>query len=243
MSILEKIVTVGFPPDQYYREFTEKSQIVLHHTVSGKGVEGDVAWWLSDKKRIATAIIVDREGIPWQCFSSRFWGHHLGIKPKVFTDNGVPLVYRTSEKGKLYVANNEILNERSIGIELDSWGPLLRTGNGKWYPVRWDAKKKKFVPNTFTAPIPEDNVQVYPEKFRGFEGFEKYTRPQLETVGQLCQYWNRQYSISMAYNDSMWDVSKLALQGFPGIWSHVSYRGDKSDPHPQPELVSMLKRL
>ena len=126
---------------------------------------------------------------------------------------------------------------------MDSWGPLLHTSNGKWYPVRWDKKKKKFVPNTFAPAIPEENVQIYPEKFRGFDGYEKYTPAQIESVGLLCQYWNGKYGITMAYNESMWDVSKLALQGFPGIWAHVSFRSDKSDCHPDPELVKLLKSL
>ena len=58
-NILEKIVVLGFPPDQYYREATSKNQIILHHTVSGRGVKGDWNWWLTDKRRIATHIIID----------------------------------------------------------------------------------------------------------------------------------------------------------------------------------------
>ncbi len=230
MNILEKIVTVGFPPDQYYREFTDKSQIDFHHTVSGKGVEGDIAWWLSSKSRIATALIIDREGIPWQCFSSRFWAHHLGVTKAMFKKYGV-------------VNTNEALNKASIGIELDSWGPLMRTGSGKWYSVRKGKKKGQFVPNTFTPPVKESNIQFYPDGFRGFEAFEKYTPAQLDTAGELCQYWNKVYGITMAYNSDQWDVSVRALRGAAGIWNHVSFREDKSDCHPDPNLIKLLKNL
>ena len=41
----------------------------------------------------------------------------------------------------------------------------------------------------------------------------------------------------------MWDVSKNALTGKPGVWSHTSYRFDKSDIHPQQEVIDMLKSL
>jgi hypothetical protein len=41
----------------------------------------------------------------------------------------------------------------------------------------------------------------------------------------------------------MFDVSKEALSGESGIWSHTSFRSDKSDIHPQGELIKMLKSL
>jgi hypothetical protein len=41
----------------------------------------------------------------------------------------------------------------------------------------------------------------------------------------------------------MWEVSKEALKSVPGIWSHTSVRSDKSDCHPQLELIAMLKSL
>jgi hypothetical protein len=34
-----------------------------------------------------------------------------------------------------------------------------------------------------------------------------------------------------------------ALSGTPGVWTHVSYRADKSDCHPQIELINALKEL
>ena len=41
----------------------------------------------------------------------------------------------------------------------------------------------------------------------------------------------------------MWDISDKALAGEAGVWTHVSFRTDKSDCHPQPELIQMLKSL
>ena len=41
----------------------------------------------------------------------------------------------------------------------------------------------------------------------------------------------------------MWEVSQDALCGKPGIYTHVSFRKDKSDCHPQKELIQMLKEL
>jgi N-acetyl-anhydromuramyl-L-alanine amidase AmpD len=215
---LKKIIQVDFPDDQYYREQTKKKQIVLHHTVSGQGAQGDLNWWLSTESRIATHMVVDWEGKIYQCYSSKYWAHHLGCKR----------------------SNNRALNKASIGIEIDSWGGLVRH-NRQWHPAKWDGDKKMFIPNTRVAPIKE--VQVYPEKFRGFHAFEKYTNAQLEAVYQLLVYWKSRYNIPLTYNDAMWDVNEDALSGKAGLWTHVSFRKDKSDCHPQPELISMLKSL
>lgn len=57
-----KIITEPFPENQFIKEISKKSQIVIHHTVSGPGINGDVAWWKSTSERIATHFIIDREG-------------------------------------------------------------------------------------------------------------------------------------------------------------------------------------
>ena len=38
-----------------------------------------------------------------------------------------------------------------------------------------------------------------------------------------------------------YNKSDEAKSGTPGVWSHTSFRPDKSDVHPQPELIQMLK--
>jgi N-acetyl-anhydromuramyl-L-alanine amidase AmpD len=215
---LKEIIQVDFPDNQYFKEQTDKKQIVLHHTVSGQGVDGDIAWWRQTVERIGTAIIIGWDGKIYQCFSSKYWAHHLGLK----------------------TPNNKALNMASIGIEIDAWGGLMRY-NRQWYPVKWDENLKQNVPNLSVRPI--QNVQVYEQGFRGFFGFEKYTAEQIEAVRKLLVFWNEKYGIPLDYNEDMWDVSSKALSGTPGIWTHVSFREDKSDCHPQPELIQMLKSL
>ena len=38
-------------------------------------------------------------------------------------------------------------------------------------------------------------------------------------------------------------LNSAALTGKPGLWTHVNFRGDKSDCHPQPQLIEMLISL
>jgi len=215
---LSEIISVDFPEDQYFKEQTTKKQIVLHHTVSGQGVDGDISWWRQTADRVGTAIIVGWDGKIYQCFSTLYWAHHLGTT----------------------AANNRALNMASIGIEIDAWGALMEV-NGKWYPATWDANLKKSIPNIMVAPI--KNVEKYPAGFKGYYGFEKYTDAQIESVKKLLIFWKEKYGIPLAYNDDMWALSSKALSGQAGVWTHVSFRADKSDCHPQPELTQMLKSL
>jgi N-acetyl-anhydromuramyl-L-alanine amidase AmpD len=212
---LNEIISVDFPDDQYIKEQTNKNQIVLHHTVSGRGVNGDIAWWRSTVQRIATAIIIGWDGKIYQCFSSKYWGYHLGC-------------------------GNSELDKHSIGVEIDAWGGLIRY-NREWYPVKWDGELKKNVPNLSIPPV--KNVQIYEQGYRGFYGYEKYTEAQIEAVRQLLVFWGEKYNIPLDYNPSMFTVSPEALSGKSGVWSHVSFRSDKSDCHPDDGLVQMLKSL
>ena len=60
---------------------------------------------------------------------------------------------------------------------------------------------------------------------------------------RLIIYLSNKYNIPLDYNENMWNVSHDALAGKSGIWTHVSYRQDKSDCHPQEELINALKKL
>lgn len=215
-DILKKIKVVDFPVEQYYDIVTPKHQIVLHHTVSGRGINGDMTTWLKDTVRVATHIIIDWEGTPHQCFSSKFWGHHLGVKVEVFTKLKIP-------------SKNLKLNQESISIEIDAYGGLKKDGE-VWKTI-------------YGNVVPTKNVQVYEKAYRGYFGFEKYTDAQIETVRELLLLWKEKYNIPLTYNENMWEVNTDALTGKPGVWTHTSYRSDKSDCHPQPELVEMLKGL
>lgn len=215
---LKEIVQVDFPDAQYMKKQMNKKQIVLHHTVSGQGVNGDIAWWRQTAARIATAIIVGWDGKIYQCFSSKYWAHHLGI----------------------HATNNTELNKASIGIEIDAWGGLVKH-NRLWYPAKWDKKLKKNIANITVASVKK--VQQYKEGYRGFYGYEKYTDEQIEAVRKLLVFFSEKYKIPLDYNGDMWDISSNALSGQAGVWMHTSFRTNKSDCHPQPELIEMLKSI
>jgi N-acetyl-anhydromuramyl-L-alanine amidase AmpD len=222
---LSRIEQYPFPEKKYFKTKYKKTQIVLHHTVSGPNISGDVNTWINSKYRIGTCIIVARDGTPYQLFSSRYWAYHLGT-------------------------GDHEQDKRSIGIEIDNWGGLKPGGGLKSFCVA--PYMRGFMYPKFTRPesfyayygnkvdVP---VQYYKDGYRGYNYYEKYTDEQIKTVGELLLFWRDRYKIPLAYNDKMWDVTSESKWGKPGVWSHTSFRTDKSDVHPQPELIQMLKTI
>jgi hypothetical protein len=220
------LVIVDFPENQYVREPVDKKQITLHHTGSGKGADGDYQTWKSNKERIATCCIVDHLGNVAQCFPSMFWGFHLGVT------NDQIAKYRPKEP-----LSSSALNAMCVALEIDCWGFLKKVG-GEWrsYPNNFGKSGPKTV-------IDEKNIQFYPNGFKGFEAFEKYTAAQIETTRQLLLYWSACYKIDITYKEDIWDVTSRAMTGENGLFTHNSYRKDKTDIHPQPEMIKMLQSL
>ena len=237
---LSLIQPVDFPENKYYATECTKKQIVLHHTVSNpNSVEGDVNHWLSLPDRIATCIIVDIKGIAHQCFGSRYWAHHLGVKATFLKEKGFDD----------WSTRNAVLNQGSIAIEIDNWGGLiLGDGTTKQFGLKADGKPnmiKTAKGKYYTAYGSTMNEEVinYPNGYKGYKYYQKYSEAQIKTVGELLLYWNAKYSIPLDYNADMFEVSLPALAGKPGVWSHTSFREDKSDIYPDQQLIEMLKSL
>lgn len=227
MSILNlsKIKQVPLSEKQFVKEETKKLQIVLHHTAGNSSAPATIKMWdADDRGRIATCITISGKGLSkdtfdgeiCQAFSSKFWAYHLGIKPDVFRANAIP--YRS-------------LDPLAIGIEICNWGPLTQKSDGKYY-------------NYVDRVVPNDQVCELSVPYKGYKFYHAYTDAQIESVRQLLVYWNKVHGIPLDYNDAdMWKVSTNALKAVPGVYTHNSYRKDKSDISPQPKMIAMLKSL
>lgn len=208
---------------QYIREITAKRQIVLHHTAGNSSAPNTVNAWENDKRgRIATCVVVSGKGAKGtfdgeivQCFSSKYWAYHLGIKPEVFKAHKIPY---------------QSLDRIAIGIEICNWGWLERE----------DGKFKNYVGGT----VAESDVIELKVPYKGFRYWHNYTDAQIVSVWNLLMYWCNLYKIpkEVIYAD-LFDVSEKALKGQPGIFTHNSYRRDKTDIYPHPKLIQMLNNL
>lgn len=202
--------------NQYHDESFDKRLIILHHTVGGTA-KSSINWWQQTAEKVGTAIVLDRNGDIYEAFPVDKWASGLGIKQSTFNKWNLPNI-------------NTRLDQISIQIELANWGGLTEK-DGKFF--------------TFTGKeIDRCNVTTYAKPFKGFNHYESYTTEQLEALKSLILSLNKKYpAIKLNYNEDMWEVSRRALVGTWGIWTHVSFREDKSDCHPQPELILMLKSL
>lgn len=217
-----------FPVSEYVFEKTLKMQHCLHHTASGKGVRGDYSTFMKPGK-IATNTIVGHDKI-YQLFSTDHWGYHLGIEKSFFAKMKIPY---------------QRLDRICIGTEIDNWGPLKLIG-GKFVTYVNKFGSGNRVDNNgerLIVTVPESEVVHYADKFRGYLFYQKYTDFQIKATKHLCEKYEREHGIPTKYREDMWDVCPDALKGIPGTYTHVSYRHDKSDCHPQPELIAMLKTL
>ena len=236
---LDSIDFIGIKPDNYHRQETYKKQLFYHFTVSGRGAKGDINWWINSDNRISTQFVIDYRGKIYQLFSTKYFGRHLGVKQSVFKE-------KLSENDLVYynnrIVNNFLLDKHSVGVELDTWGPLMSSKN-KWYPVKKSRLKSKFVPNKNLNPIHESRIVFFDKPYKGFHAYEKFTDEQLESARWIAIYLNETYGIPLDYNEGMFNVNNRALKGEPGIWTHTSVRKDKFDCMPQPEFIEMLKSL
>lgn len=221
---LKKINQVPLGYYEYIREEHKKTQIVLHHTAGNSSGVNTIRHWNNDKRgRIATCVCISGKGSSKnsydgeivQAFSSKYWAYHLGLKSDVFRSFNLP--YKSIDK-------------ISIGVEICNWGSLEKRGD-KFY-------------NYVNREVSLDQVCELDEPFKGRKYYHAYTDAQIESVRQLLVYWNKVYNIPLDYIEkNMWDLSKDALSGKPGVYTHNSYRKDKSDISPQPKIIKMLSEL
>jgi N-acetyl-anhydromuramyl-L-alanine amidase AmpD len=225
MSALDtsKIKQYPLKETQYVNEDVTKRQIVLHHTAGNSSALNTMINWNNDDRgRIATCVAISGKGASnsydgeiVQGFPSKKWAYHLGVKQEVFAAYGVTF---------------QNLDKLSIGIEICNWGPLTKKGT-KFY-------------NYVDREVPRDQVCTLDTAYKGYKHWHAYTDAQIEAVRQLLVYWKDIHNINITYKEAdMWNVSKPALSGVQGVYTHNSYRKDKTDVSPQPKLIAMLKTL
>jgi N-acetyl-anhydromuramyl-L-alanine amidase AmpD len=218
-----KIKQVPFSESQYYKEVTEKKQIVLHHTAgNSSGIATIQNWNTDDRGRIATCVTISGpgnkqspDGEICQAYSSNYWAYHLGIKQEVFRARKLPQI---------------AIDKHAIGIEICNWGQLEKVGD-------------KYI-NYVDREVPADQVTKLDTTYKGYTYFHRYSDAQIESVKNLLIYWRDQYKINLTFNyDQCFTVNNTALTGVNGLYTHNSYRKDKVDIYPCPRMISMLKTL
>jgi len=207
-ELASTLIQYPLPLKNYYQTVVEKRQIVLHHTASNGNAKNVIDGWrtrLKGKGTVAACLTLNRQGVAYQAFPSKYWAYTLGI-------------------------GRQDIEEAVVAIEMCCWGGL-KYKNGKFYTYK----------NTV---VPKKEVITYDEHFRGFIHFQKYSTEQIEALGLWLPYFSDKYSIPLQYHyEDMFTLNGSALDGKKGMFGHAAYSLEKSDPHPQPDLIEMLKSI
>lgn len=215
-------------PDEYVVGNTKKNWLVLHHTAGGHNPFSTVKQWNDDTRgRIATQYVIGNisitngdttyDGTVVECFSDKDWAYHLG-------NNG-----------------NSKLHPESVGIEICSYGFLTKK-DGKYYTY-------------VNTVVPENQVCDLGFKFNGHQYYHKYSDKQIESLGKLIKEIGRRHpNIDLNSGLKQWLKTQTPNEAFSykdvafnggikGVLSHTNIRKDKTDCHPQPNLIELIKSL
>ena len=214
----------------YWDIETPKKQIYIHHTAGHTKSPGKtIAGWAKRTDHVATHYITNNLAETEQVFADEYWANHLGIPKSTFSSRNI--TYQN-------------LNKVSLGIEMQAMGPL-KLRNGKYYTY----------PNSFNnGTISADRVAKPIDKngnyttYKGYTYFEKYNAANIAHVKTIVTGWMSKYGIPFVYDydilfPNLKPLSKIALSGTPGVFTHNSVRTGKSDVFPQAELIAMFKEI
>jgi hypothetical protein len=223
-----KSLTSGFPMAKiYYDGPSPKNQIYLHHTAGAtKSPSKTIRSWSKRTDRVSTHYITNNLGDKEQLYADEAWGNHLGIKKSTFTKYGLPWKH---------------LNKFSLGIEMQSYGYLTKKGD-KYITAYGNA-----VPaDTVAQPVDKNGNPI---SYKGKKYYQKYNSANIAHVKDIVTGWMNKYGIPFVYDyDELFpnsgdSLSKKALGGESGVYTHNSVKTGKSDVFPQKELLDMLKSI
>lgn len=162
------------------------------------------------------------------------WNYNQERVGTAFVIDGQGKIYKAFEPEYwayhlgLKTGTNLALNKNSIGIEICNWGQLI-------------LKDGKYL-NYLNKEVSTDQVVKIP-RFRGFEFYHKYNDFQLVSLKRLLEELCYKFKIDSTFNMDIFDLCADALDGRNGMFTHVSYRLDKNDCSPQPNLIQTLTNL
>lgn len=143
--------------DQYFLNAGYKNLIVLHHT-AGRSAVSTFYWWQNyDKRRVATAYIVERDGTIYEIFDPAYWAFHLGL-----------------------TGTGGMHDQRSIGIELASEGGLIARGS-RLYAFDRISPETEYTGNLY------DYGKLWRDSYRFFAAYTvNQTEAAAELINYLC---------------------------------------------------------
>jgi len=230
-----KTLTSGFDllKSSFSQKETKKTQIYLHHTAGvqaankGKSVVETYNQRTQARDPASTHAAIDKDGHIEYLFDDKYVSFHAGAGEKP--------------------------QNLGLSVELMAYGCLKKADN-KFY-------------NAYNGVVPVDQVALAvdingnPKPYKGFAYYHKYTPQQITSLKKLILNWASKHGIPVKWEgqksfdnmfypsgtsivkDGRTIIDSPAKQGVPGLYTHNSVRGDKTDVFPQKELIDMFKTL
>lgn len=191
------------PTKEFYPEVTEKTLIVLHFT-AGQSARSAFNTWLNSPEHVATAYIVDTDGIIYEIFDPSYWAYHLGVK------------------------GTSVHDKRSVGIEIANVGPL-KTSPGdpnclNWWPNNWGTQWCRV----------EQGTSYVKATYRGIDYFASFSEPQMDAVCKLTLYLCERFGIRKTIPPlaRRTECHLDHFRSYQGVAAHQNFRSDKWDVGP-----------
>ncbi len=139
--------------------------LVIHYTATGPGTN-TATFFSKASAKVSAHLVIRRDGTVIQCVPFNVVGWHAGKSSWIDTS------------GKKFIG----LNNSSIGIEIENWGPLTKTGAGwvSWTSQPVDAGKAIEARHKFGVPN---------------GGWETFTEAQLEQAIAVASVICEEYGI------------------------------------------------
>ena len=123
--------------------------------------------------------------------------------------------------------NSSSAEKKSIHIEIANRGWLVEHKGGIYYQV--GSKLQRF----------DGEYVRYKQDHRGHKIYEKYTKEQVASVVALIDYLNSEFKLGIP-GSQIKEFWHYDFNSKKKIISHTTLRKDKSDIHPQPDLIQAI---
>ena len=243
----------------YWPEETDKTQIVLHHTADNAPIENTINFWRRGKKHISTHFIINRDGDYDQLFPLKYWGNHLGKVPKGKNPAGQKRTITIELEGQGYLKYVNDTGKRQDGTFPDT-AQFQQVSPDRTETFTYKKLKQGINEPAVATPVKmnsDGSLSPVPA-YRGYQYYQAYTKPQLDTLRKVLKQIQAEYpnipigstprgsgtTFSEQFPKKDVDVSKnQSFTPVTGIYTHNSYRLDKSDVFPQKELIELLQEF
>lgn len=195
----ESLYMTGGPP---------KTLLVLHHT-SGYDALGALRWnQISSSKSVREGgapvgahDYVSYDGLVYQAIPYHAWAYHLGVGPALGADR------------------------RSVAVEIDNLGGMIRRQDGKLYDIYGQVVD-------VAANVPYNNERIW----RQFQFFEEFYQAQVDAlIGLTRKILSENPGIPPRIAADFFPESPLPfhkLQSFEGILAHTHFRSGGTSAQP-----------